>query len=1006
MKKRILTIFLVLAVVVGAIFAVNAATTETLTGNVVGGKTITTDTELDLNGFDIDTLNVNAGVTVTIKDSATSDYSSATEDDYGQIGTITGGGNVVAASGYLQNGTTTDVSFHAYTLEVSAVALRGDKIIENGSSIYYVTSLAGDEVVKSNIATFGVALRAGDGSSYFADGHKGGKTYTEYTADQWTTGQVQEFRSCDLLGIMKTSNSVDKNAANFGTWIHSVPYIKLTTGEMLQGEEKSYRLLDIVYKLDKAWMNAAADSPDSIGYTAKNALTTMQQTFKVFTRSEYSSSLPKINQIFGEGNTFTIRSASDLQAATSNPAGNFSLGLFDGVTDLDMSGVEWTPFTNFTGTFNGNGKTISNLTIDTQYNGAMGFAAINGGTIKNLHLRNVTVDANSNSASYVGTFAGVNTGTISGVTVTGTVSSDWDNAYVGVLAGKSTGTVTPDTTLTDTVSAYQLRNTNQGDTTYGLRTTATNYTTSGLCAIVGLYTEGDGVTTGLVANGSVSNASSVYWRDTSYSTERQSEELQQRRDIVVQETINSGTYRWSPAKTFTHYASASVHQKTYTAGTIYVGTPYDHHTTPFAQAMDFATLKLPGAYAYYEMDVSSVTSNWTNNYDNETCGIPLTDPYDGYTCYIGSDCSSACIAAWHQVSPIILSSKKNGGASFTYTQTLIPSQFGQWYYGVRPVGYEVIDSEMNTKMTYACGLGTSNAAVIHQDPYGIERDASGNHIYFPSSGYDVFTGQPDYAVNTYAIGTALYNKNNNAQAIYEAYAQTRRGDILVHGGPGAYGGHARLPAQDPIVIRNGNDVIDGKKSFFLINEQGDGLYEFDYTRSSWRINHKYTFAQLAYLLGDSDYVTYTGSKGVYLPITIDALNKESVKLGGVASGGSYAYAPENTKINGTARIMSAKLIIKNSAGNVVYTKTFYQSGVNGSVWDVGYWRCSPGYVPLYTEFFLKDTSYQNGLAAGTYTYDYEVRTYGNNEPVMLSSVLKDGSTDNGGGTTNYTFTVS
>jgi hypothetical protein len=290
------------------------------------------------------------------------------------------------------------------------------------------------------------------------------------------------------------------------------------------------------------------------------------------------------------------------------------------------------------------------------------------------------------------------------------------------------------------------------------------------------------------------------------------------------------------------------------------------------------------------------------------------------------------------------------------------------------------------------------------------KDENGNDRYYPASGHGEFNGQPMYAVNTLAIGTALYNRTGSAQAIYETYAKTRKGDILINGGSGGLGGHARMASEDAVVIRKGNNAIDANKSYFLINEQGDGLYDFDYTRSSWRINHKYTFAQLAFKLSGSDWANYSGSVGVYLPITIKALNDESIKQGSLAAGATYAYSPENTKINSTARIVSATLIVYDASGEEVYTKTYYQSGISGSTdengnsLDVLFSRCNPGYVPFYSKYFVKDTSYKDDLPAGTYTYDFKVKLFGG-EVKMLSSVLKQGQKDSLGGTTNYKFTV-
>ena len=54
-----------------------------------------------------------------------------------------------------------------------------------------------------------------------------------------------------------------------------------------------------------------------------------------------------------------IRTASELVEAAKSASGNYKL-----MTDVDMTGVEWTPW-DFSGTFDGNGHSILNLSVKT-----------------------------------------------------------------------------------------------------------------------------------------------------------------------------------------------------------------------------------------------------------------------------------------------------------------------------------------------------------------------------------------------------------------------------------------------------------------------------------------------------------------------------------------------------------------------------------------------------------------------------------------------------------------
>lgn len=121
-----------------------------------------------------------------------------------------------------------------------------------------------------------------------------------------------------------------------------------------------------------------------------------------------------------------IEDAQDLLNIKNNLSGKYML-----VGDIDLSSLG-TNFTalienEFTGILDGNGYTISNLSINNagSYTGL--FAQMNG-TVRNLTIEN----ANIKGANYTGILAGKSTGNISNVYVSGTVSGA---KYVGGLVG-------------------------------------------------------------------------------------------------------------------------------------------------------------------------------------------------------------------------------------------------------------------------------------------------------------------------------------------------------------------------------------------------------------------------------------------------------------------------------------------------------------------------------------------------------------------------------------------
>ncbi len=96
----------------------------------------------------------------------------------------------------------------------------------------------------------------------------------------------------------------------------------------------------------------------------------------------------------------------------------------------------------FTGTFDGNGKTIRGLNIDGGNSGFQGLFAYIGtdGMVKNLVVSGIvkSADAGNGTASYIGGITGWNDGTISSVAFSGKVSGR--NA-VGGIAGANLGII-------------------------------------------------------------------------------------------------------------------------------------------------------------------------------------------------------------------------------------------------------------------------------------------------------------------------------------------------------------------------------------------------------------------------------------------------------------------------------------------------------------------------------------------------------------------------------------
>ncbi|MEI7751661.1 MAG: FecR domain-containing protein [Candidatus Omnitrophota bacterium] len=140
-------------------------------------------------------------------------------------------------------------------------------------------------------------------------------------------------------------------------------------------------------------------------------------------------------------NPYVIRNIYDLQAMKNNLSSHFKLN-----SSLDLSGAaSWngnagfepigTLGSAFTGSLNGNGQVISNLTMNhsAAYSGLFGYVT---GAVNRLGLENVNISG----GQYTGGLAGFNAGVLTNVYTTGshTVSGV---SFVGGLVGANTGSI-------------------------------------------------------------------------------------------------------------------------------------------------------------------------------------------------------------------------------------------------------------------------------------------------------------------------------------------------------------------------------------------------------------------------------------------------------------------------------------------------------------------------------------------------------------------------------------
>ena len=105
--------------------------------------------------------------------------------------------------------------------------------------------------------------------------------------------------------------------------------------------------------------------------------------------------------------------------------------------NIDLTGKDWTPIgtdydNSYTGTFDGDGHTITGLTVTTndEYAGLFGYLG-KAGTVKNVVMEDVQITSN-HSRSHAGGVAGHSNGTIENCSVSGSVSG---TVFVGGVVG-------------------------------------------------------------------------------------------------------------------------------------------------------------------------------------------------------------------------------------------------------------------------------------------------------------------------------------------------------------------------------------------------------------------------------------------------------------------------------------------------------------------------------------------------------------------------------------------
>ena len=128
----------------------------------------------------------------------------------------------------------------------------------------------------------------------------------------------------------------------------------------------------------------------------------------------------------GSNDEYTIDSADDFQKLSG------SSGTYHLKSDIDLSGVNWTPIEGFSGMLLGNGYTIKNLKIESSADNVGFFSTLNG-IVMNLNFENASINVSGRHEN-IGILCGkLENGKVSGISTFGNVDADTCTNVGGII---------------------------------------------------------------------------------------------------------------------------------------------------------------------------------------------------------------------------------------------------------------------------------------------------------------------------------------------------------------------------------------------------------------------------------------------------------------------------------------------------------------------------------------------------------------------------------------------
>ena len=473
-----------------------------------------------------------------------------------------------------------------------------------------------------------------------------------------------------------------------------------------------------------------------------------------------------------------------------NPGEDFEI-----LCNIDMAGAVISPIAEFTGTIKGGNFRVTNFTVQGGSEENFGFICVNKGNVRNFLIEDVTFIPGEN-AKNIGSLVGDNQGEVKRCTVSGTLNVEKApaGANCGSLAGKNTGD------LMNTVVTVDL-----------------TYNAAGAANVGGIVGDTKGGAVEFIETSGRVDVTDCAQKSVGLLAGNAT-------DVVLKNCYFLGASNTQDGKLFTNFT----------------GNPDDDERTVAYKAL------------------------WRDNYKE-----PLTEGQNKLRDRVVAEMNAMATIEWHLHEDLKHSctcslSSCHGVYNTTYTYYGIPynhkggslermkyaldedGYIKDWLYGMESYdGFDLyIGNDCSTGLINAWWTVSNSvdfSRVTYQIPvYFYDSNFTSGCIPVGTGWWEEITSLPK--VNGKSL-TEEYIKVNGDQAMMEAYAQMRKGDAY------AYlieaGGHTRMAAEDPVVVRDQDGLIDPTFSYVITTEQGSTTVDdVNMTFSSWKCNYKYTFGSL------------------------------------------------------------------------------------------------------------------------------------------------------------------